>query len=110
MNRLTITDHGYSSGEKIRYIASETVIGGLTSGTEYYVNVVDINTIQLSEVGPTVDPEKNYRQATYVNLTTPYSGVHSFNYPAITVTVARQIGIGGTISQMIIEQHSILLL
>ena len=98
LNRLTITDHGYSSGEKIVYSTSETVIGGLTSGTEYYVTVVDNNTIQLSEVGPTVDPEKNYRQATYVNLTTPYSGVHSFNYPAITVTVAGQIGIGGTIS------------
>ena len=75
LNRLTITNHGYSSGEKIVYSTSETVIGGLTSGTEYYVNVVDINTIQLCEVGPTVDPEKNYRQATYVNLTTPYSGI-----------------------------------
>ena len=52
LNEFAIVSHGYSSGEKIRYIADSTPIGGLTNGTEYYVTVLDEDHIKLSAVGP----------------------------------------------------------
>jgi len=98
LNRLTIADHGYSTGEKIVYSTTETEIGGLTSGTEYYAVSIDKDTIQLAEIGPSGNVEKNINDAQYVNLTSTQTGIHNFNYPDITVTVGGQIGVGGTIS------------
>ena len=98
LNRITITDHGYTTGEKIVYSTTETEIGGLTSGTEYYVYTFDKDTIQLAEVGPSGNVEKNLNEAQYINLTSTQTGIHNFNYKDITVTVGGQIGVGGTIS------------
>tara|TARA_Y100000004_G_scaffold95231_1_gene106697 strand:+ start:4064 stop:15256 length:11193 start_codon:yes stop_codon:yes gene_type:complete len=98
LNRLTITNHGYSTGEKVVYSTTETEIGGLTSGTEYYAVSIDEDTIQLAEIGPAGDVEKNLNNAQYINLTSTQTGVHNFNYPDITVTVSGQIGVGGTLS------------
>ena len=93
-----------SSGEKIRYIADSTPIGGLTNGTEYYVTVLDEDHIKLSAVGPESDRELFYRTKQYVDVTTPFlldraqiqldpqEGKHHFNYPVITATVVGKIG------------------
>ena len=97
-NEITITDHRYVSGEKIVYTTSSTAIGGLTSDTEYYVKVIDKDTIQLSEISSSDDPEKLYRNGEYVNLTTKQTGIHHFNYSDISVTLSGKIGVGGTLS------------
>ena len=51
INTITITNHDYESGEIVKYTAEDTAIGGLTSGTEYYVSKVDNNNFKLSEIG-----------------------------------------------------------
>ena len=111
LNEIAIVSHGYSSGEKIRYIADSTPIGGLTNGTEYYVTVLDEDHIKLSAAGPESDRELFYRTKQYVDVTTPFlldrsqiqldpqEGKHHFNYPAITATVVGKIGISSVGSE-----------
>ena len=49
-NQITISSHGYASGDAVTYDANGgEVVGGLTDGTEYFVHVVDSNTIKLAE-------------------------------------------------------------
>ncbi len=48
-NQITISGHGYSTGDVVVYDANGLeVVGGLTDGTTYYVYVVDSNTIKLA--------------------------------------------------------------
>jgi len=49
-NQITISTHGYATGDAVTYDAvGGEVVGGLTDGTEYFVVVVDGNTIKLAE-------------------------------------------------------------
>ena len=41
LNTINISNHGYSSGERITYTSQETRVGGLTSGNDYYVTKVN---------------------------------------------------------------------
>jgi len=107
LNHITINSHGYSSGEKIKYTTDDTEIGGLTSGTEYYVTVVDSDTIRLSQIGSSADVEYYYRTRQFINLTSPQrygkllpeDGIHHFNYPDISVSVSGKIGISSVGSE-----------
>ena len=92
-NQVTIVDHDYSSGERVKYTTTGTTIGGLTSGTEYYVTKVDDDNFKLSQVGVTSDKEFYFRTKQYVGFSSVGSGTHSFNYPDITVTLSGRIGI-----------------
>ena len=52
-NRITVTDHGYKTGDKVFYdnkeiIGNSSLIAGLSVGS-YYVHVIDSNTINLCE-------------------------------------------------------------
>lgn len=48
-NTITITDHGYVTGQKLTYDdGSSTAIAGLTDDTDYYVIKSDNDTIQLA--------------------------------------------------------------
>ena len=109
LNEISIKSHGYSSGEKIKYSTSSTALGGLTNNTEYYVHAVDVDTIRLSNIGPTSDLDLYYRTKQYVNITSPQSqldgflaanqGVHHFSYPEISVSVVGEIGISSVGSE-----------
>lgn len=46
--QITITAHGFYHGEQVAYTEGSSPIGGLTTGTNYWVNYVDANTITLS--------------------------------------------------------------
>lgn len=49
-NQITISSHGYATGDAVTYDAvGGEVVGGLTADTEYFVVVVDANTIKLAE-------------------------------------------------------------
>ena len=61
-NRITISGHGYSTGDAVVYNAT-SADSGLTSGTTYYVAVVDANTISLSTT------EANALAGTIISLT-----------------------------------------
>ena len=51
LNKIEFVSHGYESGEIINYSSTGTVIGGLNSGTDYYLTKVDNNNFKLSAVG-----------------------------------------------------------
>ena len=49
-NRITITAHGYETGQRLTYDnAGSTTLSGLADDTDYFVIKIDDNTIQLAE-------------------------------------------------------------
>ena len=49
-NRITITAHGYETGQRLTYDnAGSTTLSGLADDTNYFVIKIDDNTIQLAE-------------------------------------------------------------
>ncbi|MAI60770.1 MAG: flagellar hook-associated protein FlgK [Rickettsiales bacterium] len=56
---LTSTNHGFKTGDKIKYTAGGTALNGLTNGTSYYAKVIDANTFSLASsfVNATESPE-----------------------------------------------------
>jgi len=90
---ITIANHDYNSGEKVKYTCNGTIAFGLTADTEYYVTVVDKDSFKLSSVGLSSDREFNYRTKQYVDITSVGVGTHIFNYPAITATLVGEVGI-----------------
>ena len=99
LNTITLKSHGYRSGELISYTSGTTAIGGL-SNENYYVTKVDNNTIRLSQVGVGSTAANFYfANDQYVELTSTGSGVQSFNYPPITVSVNGKIGVSTVAGQ-----------
>jgi hypothetical protein len=94
INQINISNHEFESGEIVKYFANESIIGGLTNDTEYYLTKVDNNSFKLSAVG-TGSVENNFYYTTkqFINLTSIGSGIHSFNYPEISVEVIGNVGI-----------------
>ena len=93
-NILNISSHGYESGEKIVYYPSATPIGGLVSGTSYYVTKVSDDQIRLSEVGVgNTSSQFFFNSKQYVDLTSVGSGNHDFNYEPITLSIKGRIGV-----------------
>lgn len=109
---ITIQNHSYKSGELVVYNTSGTPIGGLTTNTSYYVTVVDENRFKLSPVGTsstvglgttsigiTTATDFYYSNQEFVDLKNPGSGIHEFNYPAITVSIVGTIGVSTDANQ-----------
>ena len=93
-NTINIPNHGYKSGELIRYDNKSTPIAGLTTLTNYYVTEVDGGSFKLSSVGVGSTPANFYvKNKEYVNLLSGGSGIHEFNYPPIEVSVVGNIGV-----------------
>jgi len=93
---ITISDHGYESGELIVYNATEFPIGGLSSSTSYYVTKFSDNEFKLSSVGIAslgIATSFYYDTEQYVDLTSVGSGSHRFNYPDIKVSIDGIIGV-----------------
>ena len=94
LNQIEILNHGYSSGDVVRYDAVVSPVAGLSSGTDYYVTKIDDDNFKLSNVGlGTTNKDFYYVTKQYVNLTSVGSGSHTFNYPPITVSIKGEIGI-----------------
>ena len=93
-NNIHIANHGYNSGEVVKYSTTGTLVGGLSNNTEYYVTKIDSNNFKLSSVGTNVG-EKDffYNTKQYVDLTSVGLGTHNFNYPDISVSISGKIGI-----------------
>ena len=97
-NTISITNHGYESGEIIQYTAGGTTVGGLSETSKYYVRKTDDDSFSLSLVGTASGQEKyNYDNDIIVDLTSTGSG--SFNYESITLEVKGRIGVQTTSGQ-----------
>ena len=95
LNLVNIQNHGFQSGEVVKYNFTETSIVGLASTSSYYVTKIDDDNFKLSIVSTssTQTQDINYKTKTYVDLTSNGSGIHIFNYEPITVTVSGIVGI-----------------
>jgi len=91
---INIQDHGYNSGEVIVYNSSGNIISGLSTISRYIVTKVDDDNFKLSPVGvASTNKYFYYETQQYVQLTSTGSGVHTFNYEPITVTISGLIGV-----------------
>ena len=91
---INIDNHGYKTGELIRYDNKTTPVIGLTTLTDYYVTAVDGGSIKLSAVGLGSTPANFYvRNKEYVQLFSGGAGIHEFNYPPIQVALTGHIGV-----------------
>lgn len=94
---IFIKNHDYHSGEIVTYNSSNTDIGGLTSGSLYYVTAINKDEFKLSNVGSgNTEKDFYYKTKNYINFTSSGVGTHSFNYEPITITVTGRTGIGST--------------
>ena len=69
---ITITNHGYTSGEKVQYVAGTTAIGGLTNHRAYYIIRQSSNTFSLATTAA------NAAGGTSINLSSAGVGTHTF--------------------------------
>ena len=93
-NTISISNHGYKTGELIRYDNKNTPIIGLTTLTNYYVTSVNGSSFKLSAVGVGSTPANFYvKNKEYVKLSSGGAGIHEFNYPPITVSLEGSIGV-----------------
>ena len=89
---ITIKNHGYKTGELIKYYVDGTAISGLSTNTNYYAKVVDENTFKLSIAG--VGTAGNlFDTNEFADLKSVGFGTHIFNYPEISVEVIGKVGI-----------------
>ena len=91
-NRFEIPNHGYSSGEIIKYSTTSSGIVGMSTSEEYYVVKVDDDSFSLSLVGSgNTDKKYYYDRDILVDITTVGNG--SFNYLPIEFKINGPIGV-----------------
>ena len=91
---INIPNHGYRTGELIRYDNKTTPIIGLTTLTNYYVTAVDGGSFKLSAVGVGSTPANFFmKNKKYVELLSGGAGINEFNYTPVTVSLTGHIGV-----------------
>ena len=103
LNKIEFVNHGYESGEVVNYTSTGTAIGGLNSGTDYYLTKVDDNNFKLSAVGlGSTNKDFYYRTDQYIDFTSVGDG--TFKYPDISVTLTGRVGISSIGSETFTAQ------
>lgn len=93
-NIINIKNHGYQTGEIIKYTSTGSVIGGLSNNESYYVVKVNDNQFKLSQVGiATTNKDFYFKSGQTISLTSIGSSSHIFNYPEIIISVKGKIGV-----------------
>ena len=91
---VQIPDHGFNSGEIVQYTAEGTALGGLTSGSDYYLTAINNDRFKLSQIGAgTTLKTFFYDTEQYIDFTSVGVGTHTFNYQPITVNITGKVGI-----------------
>ena len=97
-SQINIKDHGFNSGEVVKYANNAIPVSGLSTNKEYYVIKLDKNNFRLSEVGiGSTEKDYYYKSNKYVSLYSVGSGSHIFNYPEIKVHVIGNVGISSAV-------------
>ena len=81
---IRIKDHGFNSGDIVKYSAETAVIGGLTNNKEYYVVKITDDEFRVSISTSLTD---------YVKFTTSGSGEQIFQDPPISISIEGRQGI-----------------
>ena len=88
--------HGFMSGDLVQYSTTDTVISGLSTESNYYVSVVDVNKFKLSLAGVGTNiSNQDYLNKKYISFSNTGVGTHTISYPPITIQV-ESISIGST--------------
>ena len=90
-NTIFIEKHGYQTGEKIRYSPSTVNISGIVSNTDYYVQKIDNDRFNLSQIGTGSTINYFLNNNVYVSLGSTGNG--TFNYEPISVSINGVLGI-----------------
>ena len=105
LNTINIDSHGYETGETLTYATTETVIDGLNASLEYLVKKVNNDSFKLAPVGLGTTSKTEYLDSEqYIDLNSIGAGVHSFNYPTISVIVTGSIGVSTLANQNFFAQ------
>ena len=93
-SQINIKNHGFNSGEIIKYSNNDQPVQGLNIDQEYYVTKLDNDSFRLSEIGIGSTSRRYYYESNqYLRLKSTGSGSHIFNYPEISVEVIGNIGV-----------------
>ena len=100
LNVINIDAHGYETGETVTYATSGTVIEGLNTSLEYLVKRETSDSFKLAPVGLGTTSKTEYLDSEqYIKLKSIGSGIHSFNYPTISVKITGSIGVSSLANQ-----------
>jgi hypothetical protein len=94
-NYILVKNHNLKEKDIVVYSTTGTEISGLSTYSQYIVNVIDNNKFRLAETVST-DFYYNYSHNKFVNLNSIGSGTHTFKYPPIQVVVETTSGISST--------------
>ena len=94
LDTINITNHGYQSGETIKYSVDGTIVDGLSTSLDYLVSVIDENSFKLAAVGVGTTTKDFYLKTNqFQELRSVGLGTHKFNYPPISVEVIGKVGL-----------------
>lgn len=88
-NNITLTAHGYAIGAKTRLTTDGALPTGLAAGTDYYIIVVDANTLAFAT------SLANAQAGTKINITADGSGTHTITSTTLSGTIKLQASIDG---------------
>ena len=94
LSAINIESHGYSTGDEITYSTSGTAISGLNTSSTYLVKKISDDSFKLAPVGLGTTSKTQFLDSErFVKFSSVGSGVHSFNYPTINVSIVGNIGV-----------------
>ena len=96
---IVAKNHGFKSGELVKYSYTESPISGLSSQISYYIDVIDTNKFKLASagIGATLG-NVNLINKRYERLNTLGLGTHIIQYPQIVISIESISAIGATVT------------
>ena len=97
-NKIVYEDHGYTEKQIILFDSEGTLPVGLSTTTEYHVNVIDKDSFRIAAIrnvgtGDTLPSDYNYVNRRFIDFSDGGTGQHNVKYQPITVKVEAPIGI-----------------
>ena len=100
LNLINIDSHGYQTGETLTYSTTGTTIEGLDTSTQYLVQKINDDSFKLASVGLGTTSKNEYLDSDqFIDLKSIGTGIHSFNYPSISVSITGNIGVSTLANQ-----------
>ena len=93
-NTITFKNHGFETGETVKYSGTGTQLGGLNTTDSYQILKIDSDTFKVINVGVGATDTTDSVRNKVVDLTDAGSGYHIFQYPPIEITA--NVSFGGT--------------
>ena len=94
LDSINIPDHGFQTGETLRYSVDGTTIDGLVTTIDYLVSIVDEDNFKLAAAGVGTTSKDFYLKTNqFQELRSVGLGTHKFNYPPISVEIIGKVGL-----------------